>query len=101
MQTDFVLAPNESTPPHRSGILQPRLWMDGSAPWEEGGRTDENLKTVYEANFSLILRRHQLGNVCRINNFPINNNFTVSEIMQAANDIYDKPNRAFPWNLGL
>ena len=82
-----------------AGNLQPRLWMDGSAPWEEGGRTDGNLKTVYEANFSLILRRLQLGNVCRINNFPINNNFPVSEIMQAANEIYDRPNRAFPLNL--
>ena len=79
-----------------AGILQPRLWMDGSAPWEEGGRTDENLKTVYEANFSLILRRHQLGNVCRINNFPI-----ISLFRKLCKLQYDRPNRAFPWNLGL
>ena len=82
-----------------TGNLQPRPWMDGSAPWEEGANTDENLKTVYEANSSLILRRHQVGNVCSIYNFPINNNFIVSEIMQAANEIYDRQNRAFRLNL--
>ena len=84
-----------------AGILQPRLWMDGSAPWEEGGRTDENLKTVNEANSSLILRRHQVGNVCKINNFPINNNFTVSEIMQTKYTTDQIKHFLGIWNLGL
>ena len=66
MQTDFVLARKNQHPQIGTGNLQPRPWMDGSAPWEEGANTDENLKTVYEANSSLILRRHQVGNVCSI-----------------------------------
>lgn len=65
----------------------------------EGDRIDEQLKEVYETNASLILRRHQEGNVYSVYNFPIDNHFTVSEIMQAGNEIYDRQQKAFRLNL--
>lgn len=50
---------------------------------------------VYESNIPIILRRHQEGTVCSVYNFRIDNQFTVLKIMQAANEIYDRQNRAF------
>lgn len=82
-----------------AGLLQPRPWGNGSPPWGEGDRIDEQLKEVYETNASLILRRHQEGNVYSVYNFPIDNHFTVSEIMQAGNEIYDRQQKAFRLNL--
>lgn len=72
---------------------------NGTPPWEEGGRVDHRLKEVYESNIPIILRRHQEGTVCSVYNFPIDNQFSVGEIMQAANEIYDRQNRAFRLNL--
>lgn len=82
-----------------AGQLQPRPWGNGTPPWEEGGHIDNKLKQVYEANSPIILRRHQEGNVCSIYNFPIDNQFSVQEIMQAANEIYERQNNAFRLNL--
>lgn len=81
------------------GGLQARPWGNGTPPWEEGGRVDHRLKEVYESNIPIILRRHQEGTVCSVYNFPIDNQFSVGEIMQAANEIYDRQNRAFRLNL--
>lgn len=77
------------------GGLQARPW----GPWEEGGIVDHSLKEVYESNAPIILRRHQEGTVCSIYNFPIDNQFSVGEIMQAAYEIYDRQNRAVRLNL--
>ena len=83
-----------------AGQLQARPWGNGTPPWQrQDGTINQNLKQVYEANSSLILRRHQEGNVCSVYNFPLNNNFSISEIMQAANEIYDRQNNAFRLNL--
>lgn len=72
------------------GGFQARPWGNGTPPWKEGGRVDHKLKEVYESNIPVILRRHQEGTVCSVYNFPIDNQFSVGEIMQAANDIYDR-----------
>lgn len=53
------------------------------------------LKDVYESNIPIILG----GAVCSVYNFPIENQFSVGEIMQAANGIYDRQNRAYRLNL--
>lgn len=82
-----------------AGQLQPRPWGNGTPPWEEGDWINEQLKEVYETNASLILRRHQKGNVCSVFNFPIDSHFSISEIMQAGNEIYDRQNKAFWLNL--
>lgn len=81
------------------GGLQARPWGNGSPSWEEGGIVDHSLKEVYESNAPIILRRHQEGTICSIYNFPIDNQFSIGEIMQAANEIYDRQNRAFRLNL--
>lgn len=56
-----------------AGQLQPRPWGNGSPPWEQGGNIDNRLKQVYGANSSIILRRHQEGNVCSVYNFGLRN----------------------------
>ena len=38
-------------------------------------------------------------NVCSVYIFPLNNNFSISKIMQAANEIYYRQNNAFRLNL--
>lgn len=81
------------------GGLQARPWGNGSPPCEEGGIVDHSLKEVYGSNAPIILRRQQEGTVCSIYNFPIDNQFSVGEIMQAAYEIYDRQNRAFRLNL--
>lgn len=75
-----------------AGQLQPRPWGKGTTPLGEGDRIDERLKEVYETNTSLILGRHQEGNVCSFH-------FSNFEIMQAGNAIYDRQNKVFRLNL--
>lgn len=82
-----------------AGQLQPIPWGKGTTPLGESDRIDERLKEVYETNASLILGRHQEGNVCSVFNFPIDNHFSNSEIMQAGNAIYDRQNKVFRLNL--
>ena len=79
-----------------TGQLQSRPWEIGPQPWQrQDGTVDHHLKNVYEANSSIILRRHLEGNVCSVYIFPLNNNFSISKIMQAANEIYYRQNNAF------
>ena len=73
---------------------------NGTPPWQRhDGTIDQNLKNVYEANSSFIIRRHQEGNVCSVYNFPLNNSFSTFEILQTADEIYDRQNNAFRLNL--
>ena len=66
-----------------AGQLQPRTWGNGTPPWQRhDGTIDQNLKNVYEANSSIIIRRHQERNVCSVYNFPLNNSFSTFEILQ-------------------
>ena len=83
-----------------AGQLQPRTWGNGTQPWQRhDGTIDQNLKNVYEANSSIIIRRHQEGNVYSVYNFPLYNSFSTFEILQTADEIYDRQNNAFRLNL--
>ena len=60
---------------------------------------DDRLKNVYEANAPIILENHQESSVSSSYNVPLTNDFTVPEIMEHAERIYDRQGHAFRLNL--
>ncbi|KAJ8300697.1 hypothetical protein KUTeg_022216 [Tegillarca granosa] len=77
-------------------------WGQNSAPWEkQDGSTDEELKTVYNANSSLILAQHDLGPVRSIYNFPIDNTVSLNRLIRFASEIYDQEDRSFRLNMSF
>jgi hypothetical protein len=79
------------------GSLQAISWEDDQAPWEVEG--DDRLKNVYEANAPIILENHQESSVSSSYNVPLTNDFTVPEMMEHAERIYDRQGHAFRLNL--
>lgn len=77
------------------GYLQPSPYMQGEEPWIG----DEALREVYEINAPHILRRHQEGPVTSIYNVPLTNDFSIFELMEAMEDIYDRQQHAFRLHL--
>jgi len=80
-----------------SAPLQMTPWGSGSPPWERNG--DTKLREVYEANAPLILENHREGPVTSTFNFPLRNDFTIPDVMRAAEEVYDRQQRAFRMNL--
>ena len=54
---------------------------------------------MYEANASIILENHQESSVSSSYNVPVTNDFTVPEMMEQADRIYDRQGHAFLLNL--
>ena len=79
------------------GILQSRPWTNGESLWERDD--DVRLKQVYEANESLILENHEETSVISSYNVPLNNDFTIPQLMEHAQRIYDRQGNAFRLNL--
>ena len=79
------------------GSLQAISWEDDQAPWEVEG--DDRLKNVYEANAPIILENHQESSVSSSYNVPLTNDFTVPEMMEHAERIYDHQGHTFRLNL--
>ena len=79
---------------HGTALQQPPLGSQAPAL-----KDIQPLVEVYDANRPLILANHQEGSVQSIFNFPISNDFTVDNIMQHANQVYEKQNSAFRLNL--
>ena len=79
------------------GALQAIPWEDDQAPWEVAD--DLPLKTVYEANAPIILENQQESSVSSTYNVPLTNDFTVPEMMEHAERIYDRQGHAFRLNL--
>ena len=79
------------------GALQSRPWAAGEAPWE----TDEDgpLKTVYEANEPLILENHEESSTSSTYNLPLTNDFSIDQLMEQSERIYDRQGHAFRLNL--
>lgn len=73
--------------------LQERPWGIDQAPWETEG--DPNLQSTYEANQGLILASSEESSVVSSYNVPLNNDFTIPQLMNHAQRIYDKQNNAF------
>ena len=80
-----------------SGALQARPWEQGQAPWEVDD--DGRLKECYEANAPLILDNHQESSVSSTYNVPLTNDFTEPQLMEHAEQIYDRQGHAFRLNL--
>ena len=79
------------------GTLQSRPWTNGESPWERDD--DVRLKQVYEANEPLILENHEETSVISSYNVPLNNDFTIPQLMEHAQRIYDRQGNAFRLNL--
>lgn len=77
--------------------LQERPWGIGQAPWETEG--DPNLQRTYEANQGLILDSPEESSVVSSYNVPLKNDFTIPQLMNHAQRIYDRQNNAFRLNL--
>ncbi|CAG2213159.1 unnamed protein product [Mytilus edulis] len=80
-----------------AGGLQSRPWTHDEAPWEV--EEDGALKTVYEANAPLILENHSESSVTSTYNVPLTNDFTVPQLMEQAERLYDRQGHAFRLNL--
>lgn len=80
------------------GSLQRRPWGDDTAPWDRAG-ADEGLREVYEANMPLILEQHRTGPIQAVYNFPLDNDVSVNQLMEYAEEIYQREQRAFRLNL--
>lgn len=80
-----------------SGVLQSRPWNRGEAPWELD--LDERLKTVYEANAPIILENNQESSTTSSYNVPLTNDFSIPQLMEHAERIYDRQGHAFRLNL--
>ncbi|VDI65788.1 Hypothetical predicted protein [Mytilus galloprovincialis] len=80
-----------------AGGLQSRPWTHDEAPWEV--EEDEALRTVYEANAPLILENHSESSVTSTYNVPLTNDFTVPQLMEQAERLYDRQGHAFRLNL--
>jgi hypothetical protein len=79
------------------GALQAMPREDDQAPWEVEG--DDRLKNVYEANAPIILGNRQESSVSSTYNVPLTNDFTVPEMMEHAERIYDRQGHVFRLNL--
>lgn len=77
------------------GFLQPSPYVPGQEPWIE----DDSLREVYDMNAPLILQRHREGNVRSTYNIPLTNDFSVHELMESAEHIFDRQQHAFRLNL--
>ena len=75
--------------------LQRPPWRNTTPPFEG----NELLQEVYDANRSLILSNHQEDRVQSIYNRPLSNEFTVEEMMEYTNNIYDMQQSALRLNL--
>lgn len=80
-----------------SGTLQARPWQNDQAPWEVD--EDDILKRVYQSNAPLILENHQESSVTSTYNVPLTNDFSVPQLMEQAQQIYDRQGHAFRLNL--
>ena len=80
-----------------AGAMQARPWANGEAPWEI--EADGPLKTIYEANAPLILDSHQESSVSSTYNVPLTNDFSIPQLMEHAERIYDRQGHAFRLNL--
>ena len=85
--------------PNRKRILQSRQWEQDQAPWEVAD--EPLLKTVYEGNAPIILENHQERSISSSYNVPLTNDFTVPQLMEHAERIYDRQGHAFRLNLEL
>jgi hypothetical protein len=63
-------------------------WEDDQAPWEVEG--EDRLKNVYNANAPIILENHQESSVSSTYNVPLTNDFTVPEMMEHAERIFER-----------
>ncbi|CAG2213399.1 unnamed protein product [Mytilus edulis] len=79
------------------GALQARPWTDGETPWEADD--DGPLKTVYEANAPIIMENHSESSVTSSYNVPLTNDFTVPQLMEQSERIFDRQRHAFRLNL--
>ncbi|KAK3097803.1 hypothetical protein FSP39_013348 [Pinctada imbricata] len=79
------------------GALQPSPYIRGQEPWVN----NQALRDVNETNASHILQRHQEGSVTSTYNLPLTNDFSVHEIMEAVEEIYDRQQHAFRLNLNF
>ena len=76
-----------ASPIYTRWVIMSKSEQDNSNPgrWQldhHCGKGKEGiLKHVYEANSSIISRRYQEGNVCSVYNFPLCDNFSISEIL--------------------
>ena len=78
------------------GALQPRPWgPNEAAPWDG----DDALRQVYENNAPLILENHRQGPIRTTYNFPVTNDVNVDQLMDFADGIYRRQQRAFRLNL--
>ena len=80
------------------GTLQARPWIDDNTPWITD-REDERLREVYEANLPLILEPHSLSPIRSIYNFPLDNNVTLVQLVDFADEVYTKEQQAFRLNI--
>ncbi|KAK3104447.1 hypothetical protein FSP39_002238 [Pinctada imbricata] len=80
-----------------AGFLQPTPYMQGQEPWID----NEPLREIYDTNSPLILQRHQEGSVFSIYNIPLTNDFSIHEMMESMEEIYDRQEHAFRLNLNF
>ena len=76
------------------GALQPRS-PNEAIPWDG----DDALRQVYDANAPLILEHHRQGPIRTTYNFPVTNDVNVDQLMDFADGIYRRQQRAFRLNL--
>ncbi|CAC5392374.1 unnamed protein product [Mytilus coruscus] len=80
-----------------TGAIQSRPCQNDQATWEVDD--DDDLKKVYESNAPLILENHQESSVSSTFNVPLTNDFSVPQLMEQAQQIYDRQGHAFRLNL--
>ena len=83
------------------GELQREPWDPEDAPWEGENGLDEDLRRVYQLHRLLILQGHHEGEVHSEYNFPISNEFQISDLMSFANFIYDRQQMSYRLNLNF
>ena len=80
-----------------AGFLQPTPYIQGQEPWIDNAP----LREIYDTNSPLILQRHQEGSVFSIYNIPLTNDFSIHEMMESMEEIYDRQQHAFRLNLNF
>ena len=81
---------------HRgAGHLLPSPYISGQEPWIG----NPALREIYEINEPLILQRHQEGPVRSNYNLPLTNDFSVYELMEHMEEVYEIQQHAFRLNL--
>ncbi len=81
--------------------MQNLPWGEFPAPWEDENRivVDPELKQVYEAHITIYLEYHRIGTLQSIYNFPIQNSFTLEDIRENLNNIYNIQTKSFKLNV--